>query len=188
MPAGDYALHRLWEKIRRPFVVPQSICSHTDSWEIYDMHLAGCSNCGVMHLCEHETCPKSVNCEGHSICSITGLCTKMLNFSNLEYLETVQPTSHRIGCREHAVLNRQPRLSRKKRFKKIACHTFKKHSVLTLDIYEKVDDLINSFVWNMLCSDQWTASNDLEYKRYKSKWTCSFTKVILLRSVLIFVL
>jgi hypothetical protein len=177
MSAVDYALHRLWVKIRKPFVVPPSICRHVDSWEIYDMHLAGCVQCGAMHLCKHTTCPNSLNHEGHSICNITGLCTKMLNFSNLEYIDTVRPISQHLSHEEGVGAARPPRLSRKKRFKIFASNKIKKRSVVCKD-YEKVDDMINSFVWDILCSEQWTVSNDIEHKRYTSKWTSSFTKVM----------
>jgi hypothetical protein len=177
MTAIDYALHRLWVKIRRPFIIPQSICAHVDGWEIYDMHLAGCKHCGVMHLCTHDTCPKTVNDEGHSICNITGLCTKMLNFSNLEYIDTVRPISHHLGHHASIVVQRPLRLSRKKRFKNLALHRPKKNAGVCKD-HEKIDDMINLFVRDVFCSDQWKTSNDIEHKRYASKCTSSFTKVL----------
>jgi hypothetical protein len=177
MSVIDCALHRLWVRVRRPFAIPKSICMHAASWEIYDMHLAGCTKCGSMHLCTHATCPTSTNHEGHSICNITGLCTKMLNFSNLEYIDTVQPILHHQSCHEGVAVPRAPRLSRKKRFKMFAANKLKKRSVVCKD-YEQVDDMINKFVWDVLCSEAWTVSSAMEYKRYTSKWTNSFTKVI----------
>ena len=174
----DCALHRLWLKIRSPFVVPQSICDHVNSWEIYDMHMAGCSTCGKMHRCQYDSCPLSHNYEGHSICSITGLCTKMLSFSELEYVDTVQPISLHPTNHVGAVAQKPLRLSRKKRFKSFALQRHKKKNLaLQEHEAEKIDDLICTFVRDILCSDQWTTSNDMEYQRYQFKCTNSFTKV-----------
>jgi hypothetical protein len=179
MSTTDDALHRLWVKIRRPFVVPQSICGHVDSWETYDMHLAGCSNCGAMHRCQHDSCPLSRNHEGHFICNITGLCTKMLNFSDLEYVETVQPISHHPTNQTSKRIQRPPRLSRKKRFKTFALQTHQKKTIaLHEHETEKIHNLITTFVRDILVSDQWTTSNHIEHERYRSKWTHSFTKVV----------
>jgi hypothetical protein len=154
------------------------------------MHMAGCSTCGQMHLCDHTTCPKTVNHEGHSICNITGLCTQMLNFSNLEYIDTIQSMQHTQKQQESVSQHRPARLSRKKKFKSIATNRPKKQRVICkeTDYYEKVDNVVKSYVWDILCSDQWTTSNELEYKRYTFKWTSSFTKVSLLLAFFSFVI
>jgi hypothetical protein len=161
-------------KVRQPFVVPQSICSHGD-WENYDMHMAGCSKCGTMHLCLHATCSHYTNVEGHSICHITGLCTKMLNFSELEYVDTIQPLT---VPQQHARVARTVRLSRKKRFRNIAVSRAPVVSVHPEDTQDVIHDVVHSCVHNILCSDQWVASNDIEYKRYTCKWSSSLTKVL----------
>jgi hypothetical protein len=142
------------------------------------MHMAGCVGCGVMHLCQHDTCITSSNHEGHSICQITGLCTKMLNFSDMEFVNTTHGSLvHPKQPREKKLL----RLTRKKRFKKITMNR-----ASTLESRKKevqnpgvlMDDMVNSFVREILCSDQWTHSNNVEYDRYASKWSSALTKVL----------
>lgn len=84
-------IHGIWKMLRAPFLYPESICLH-HSWEIYDMQAAGCRLCGCMHTCVEgslEMCPCEKNSEGHDICSITGCCIKMLNFSDREFVDTV---------------------------------------------------------------------------------------------------
>jgi hypothetical protein len=129
-------------------------------------------SCGRMHICSHDTCHTSLNHEGHSICNITGLCTKMLSFSNLEFVNTVceRPTATQSRCKKAL------RLSRKKRFKYIAMNrphlTDKKSKDLV-----GIDDIVNTFVREMLCSEQWEHSNRVEHERYASKWSAASTKV-----------
>jgi hypothetical protein len=126
-----------------------------------------------MHICSHDTCATSLNESGHSICNITGLCTKMLSFSNLEFVNTVCAPNDPTPSRCKKTL----RLSRKKRFKYIAMNrpqlTDKKMKEL-IDI----DDIVNTFVREMLCSEQWEHSNHVEHERYASKWSAASTKVL----------
>jgi len=178
MSASNSALHRLWVKVREPFVVPSSICLHSDGWEIYDMHMAGCRRCGSMHLCQHVSCPTFLNTEGFSVCNITGLCTPRLNVSNVEYMDTIQSMQYTHQYDQASSTDRPPRVSRKKRFKYIAQNRqHRPHIMCTDNEYEKIDDLITSFVCDVLCSEQWIISNDMEHRRYTAKWTSSFTKV-----------
>jgi hypothetical protein len=137
------------------------------------MHLAGCRACGAMHLCNNETCFTSRNSEGHNICHITGLCTKMLNFSDLEYIDTIQD----MKIDRNPVNVRKVRASRKKRFRNITLCAHQKEPVRCKPD-EKIYDMINMFVWEILCSEQWVRSTTLEYVRYKSKWVNSVIKVL----------
>lgn len=59
------------------------------AWEVYDVNLAGCTICGSMHVCRDGVCLVEKNEEGHDICTITGMCVKMLSFSNEEFVDTV---------------------------------------------------------------------------------------------------
>lgn len=90
--AHQKQLHAIWTTLRAPrFIFPPSICTHP-CWEVYDMQLAGCPLCGAMHACREglvDACPCEKNDEGHDICSITGCCIKMLNFSDREFIDTV---------------------------------------------------------------------------------------------------
>lgn len=83
-------IHCIWKHLRTPFLLPESICLHQE-WEVYDIQYAGCKTCGCMHSCSQgtEQCPTEKNAEGHEICCITGLCIKMLSFSEHEFLDTV---------------------------------------------------------------------------------------------------
>lgn len=122
MSSQDFRLHSIWSRVRKPFVLPRSICMH-DGWECYDMHLAGCLYCGLMHVCEHRVCPTSTNSQGHSICNITGMCTQMLNFSSVEYIDTVNVMSHPPVQRTAGHIGKSARVNRKKRFKTIGLNT-----------------------------------------------------------------
>jgi hypothetical protein len=126
-----------------------------------------------MHICSHDTCPTSLNYEGQSICNITGVCTKMLSFSDLEFVNTVCTPTSSTATRCKKVL----RLSRKKRFKYIAMHrpTLTEKKIKELD---GIDDTVNAFVRGMLCSDQWKKSNQMEHERYAFKWSAASTKVL----------
>lgn len=100
--AAHNRIHSIWKAIREPFIIPQSICQHKGSatmWEVYDFNVAGCKMCGMLHLCvQGGTCPLEKNSEGHDICTITGFCTKMLNFSDKEYLCNVHFSSSSRHC------------------------------------------------------------------------------------------
>lgn len=120
----ELTYHSVWERLRRPgFVIPPSICNHTPiaaagvptasfagslmatatTWEVYDMNMAGCTLCGALHLCRDGSCPVEKNEEGYDICTVTGMCVKMLSFSNEEFLDTVcisselSSSSHSLG-------------------------------------------------------------------------------------------
>jgi hypothetical protein len=41
-----------------------------------------------MHVCSEGHCEVEKNEQGHDICIVTGMCVKMLNFSNEEFVET----------------------------------------------------------------------------------------------------
>ena len=91
-------LHKIWTALRHPFVLPRSVCSHefqvggvgghAQAWEVYDVNLAGCRLCGTMHLCKDGFCSVEKSAEGHNICLVTGMCVKMLSFSNEEFVDT----------------------------------------------------------------------------------------------------
>jgi hypothetical protein len=170
--ANEVLLHRLWVRVRQPFLIPESICSHGD-WEIYDMHMGGCRKCGIMHLCQHDTCPLSLNYEGQSICNITGLCTKMLSFSDLEFVQPLYETSSEYQTRS----KKGHRVSRKKRFKYIALNRPPASERRATEWLE-IDDVVASHVNEVLCSEQWTSSSQMEYERYIYKWSSSSTKVL----------
>ena len=80
------------------------------------LRTSGCLTCGEMHVCQVRECSMNVgnieclvahaphtrthsyaqdgfctvekNSEGHDICTITGMCVKMLSFSNEEFVDT----------------------------------------------------------------------------------------------------
>lgn len=86
----------LWTRIRRPFLIPESIhACELDDWELFDIDAAGCKLCGRIHRCSPDTC-KLCNNEGHQICEITGYCVKNLVFAEEEYVTTVScvPTAY----------------------------------------------------------------------------------------------
>jgi hydroxylamine reductase (hybrid-cluster protein) len=179
------SLHRLWKIVREPFLLPQTICTHSDKWEQYDMHMAGCTECGKVHICKHGQCNTHFNQEGHSICQITGLCVKMLNFSNDEYIETAQPplpvaASHRRSGDALMRKDRYTRMTRKKRFANMAASVvLSTHSHVVCDErFKTLDDSINSTVYHVMCSNEWSVSRDAETCRYVSKGGVAFTKVL----------
>jgi hypothetical protein len=138
------------------------------------MHLAGCCKCGTMHLCRYDTCATTLNSEGHSICNITSLCIKMLNFSDHEYVDTVL-----VKPRNTSTPKKSPRQSRKKRLKNLSLQkcTQRGRQVLTGDD-EKIENNVSVIVKEFLCSEEWVYSNKVEYDRYVYKWSISFTKVL----------
>jgi hypothetical protein len=108
----ELTFHKVWEFARMGgFHLPQCACKHearafmcpldrvagnrpccysdvqASSWEVYNMDMAGCTQCGEMHICRLGSCPVEKNDEGHDICTITGVCVKMLNFSAQEYID-----------------------------------------------------------------------------------------------------
>lgn len=106
-PATTERIHAIWKQLRAPFLLPQNICPHHGRWEIYDFQAAGCLLCGCMHVCsEGGTCPLEKNEEGHDVCSITGCCIKMLNFSDKEFLDTVCYSSFPEGKRQKSGADR----------------------------------------------------------------------------------
>jgi hypothetical protein len=177
----DLALHRLWLLMRNPFVVPKSICSHND-WEMFDMHMAGCRKCGFLHLCHHDHCPTSLSHEGMSICNITGVCTRMLNFCATEYVDTVQnqlldpwqkmSPKHKKGVAKVSAV----RVNRKKKYRNLGSL---KRPVATLRIWRKldIDEEISTYVRKILCTEDWDKSHIIEQERYLVKWLNSFTKI-----------
>lgn len=94
-------LHVVWKRIRGRFLLPEKICDHSSAWEIYDADLAGCKQCGCQHVCSEESCTTELNEQGHSICTLTGVCVRDLNFSQLEYVDTAVSSlegSSRLEC------------------------------------------------------------------------------------------
>jgi hypothetical protein len=100
----ELAVHRVWYMLRqRHFRIPQALCSHSDacaqsSWEVYDANMAGCTLCGSMHLCMDGACPVEKSEEGFDICTVTGMCVKMISFSNEEFLDTVCMSADNAMC------------------------------------------------------------------------------------------
>jgi hypothetical protein len=97
----------------------------------------------------------------------------MLNFCSTEYVDTIQlmePST--VTSREKKPI----RLSRKKRFKNIVL----KRSVLLKPYKDRdlIDNIVNICVKEILCSEEWNKSNQMEYRRYMNKWTNSMTKVL----------
>lgn len=179
----DAVLYRIWKAIRSPFILPESICNHSDQWEIFEMHMAGCRMCGKVHTCVHGMCPCLLNVEEQSICTITGLCTQMLRFSTMEYIDNVcDPYTTVLDKRNVDKRKRSgsTRHSRKHIFKSIVhMHTrnrFNQH--VGVDACEKLDDVVHSTVMHILCSSQWTESRNVEHARYVSKGSTSLSKVL----------
>jgi hypothetical protein len=81
-------LHAIWVRVRSPFNIPSKICPHIN-WEIYDMDLAGCLECGHNHACNRDTCDSEKNEEGHLFCKTTGCCVRFISFSEKEFVSTV---------------------------------------------------------------------------------------------------
>jgi hypothetical protein len=109
----ELTFHKVWNFIRmKDFHLPQCACNHTtqlyscpydlaleglrgkvpvngmpSSWEVYNIDMAGCTQCGALHICRAGSCSVEKNDEGHDICLITGMCVRMLNFSNDEFID-----------------------------------------------------------------------------------------------------
>ena len=77
----------------------QHLHFHHDNlaWEVYEADLAGCTLCGAMHVCKQGFCPVETSHEGHEICTITGMCVKLLSFSNEEFVDTACYNSSERG-------------------------------------------------------------------------------------------
>lgn len=94
-------LHNIWLRAHGDLVMPQEICLHELQWQVYDMHLAGCLQCGAQHVCNTGACEIYINDEGDQICSITGLCLESLNLSHTEFVSTVGQFMHAKKCADH---------------------------------------------------------------------------------------
>lgn len=105
---------RAWRRARGPFALPWRLAGHEcgGHWDVLDVDLAGCRLCGRAHFCsarpadveavrapynstpgrarrENVDCAcETVQCEGHSVCAITGYCTRETRFADDEYVDT----------------------------------------------------------------------------------------------------
>jgi hypothetical protein len=218
-------VHSIWRALRQPFLLPESICKHTNtaaSWEIYDFNAAGCLQCGIMHICmQGGACPLHKNDEGHEICTITGFCTKMLNFSEKEYMPNMNfsssshehcmvggdedelPMDDMEDCPSRASKSRkcydadkQPSIqtttiNKKNRYRSWVHHRIQvnvsqqqqpqqwrsRQDPITAgsscrflsnqhhDV-NKIGSLIDTYVWDILCSSRWVESMQMEARSF----------------------
>lgn len=85
--------HVIWRRVWWPFVLPQALCAHKNSWVVYDVGCAGCSTCGHAHLCGLDNCESVQNTDGEEICCITGTWLGKLNLCNNEFVDSVYTPS-----------------------------------------------------------------------------------------------
>lgn len=109
-PSPHGAVHCVWRRCRGGlFSQPERICLHEEDastglggWEVYDIDAAGCTSCGGMHRCRQEGdgCTNVENEEGQLICSVTGLCTRMLVFAATEFTDNnnCRPEDEPLPC------------------------------------------------------------------------------------------
>jgi hypothetical protein len=128
------------------------VCNHDSGWEVYDADLAGCLQCGEQHICEDGKCKTEENEQGHSICPITGLCVRTLNFSDAEYVDTI--------CHE---VKKTETSSAQQEQEKISCSNIS-------------EDLVLSSVRNILCGSGWERSMKLEMERFCTRWKACMLK------------
>lgn len=207
--------------------MPQAICLHNDgdAWEVYDINAAGCRMCGCMHVCcmdSSEGCPAEKNSEGHDICTITGFCIKMLNFSDKEYMgehmsfstsqdasfcgrqndddenpscdenDKLVPNDHEDcedddcgmrGSRKRKLKKAQTEASqnpaaanKKNRYRSWVHHRIQENapasSTQKQHDTDKIRMLIDSYVWDILCSSRWSQSMEMEVCCLACCFTC----------------
>ena len=108
MTSFEGMCHRVWRCIHSPFLVPVW-SHHKHTWNAYDLDMAGCTVCGVQHVCSVATC-EAIQCEdGNAICPITGFELPLLRLSENEYSECVtKPNEEKlntIGFKSAADIN-----------------------------------------------------------------------------------
>eukprot|EP00960_Hanusia_phi_P022540 666943-Hanusia_phi.AAC.9 len=79
---------RTWLRVAGPFLLPQGLRGHHCRWQCIDMDLAGCLECGAIHVCEAGVCPVSDE-EDSQVCTITGNCVRTKQYVRDEYMDTV---------------------------------------------------------------------------------------------------
>ena len=63
-------LHGIWNRVaQHAFILPRSICSHVDAWDILDIDMACCRLCGATHACKQADCPVTESDEGDLFCT-----------------------------------------------------------------------------------------------------------------------
>lgn len=95
---NDARCAMVWHGLRSPFIIPYGIRGHSCQWEHLDHHMAGCVLCGKVHRCDVDQpewssssssgagkCPTEQAQDGSTVCSITGICTRMPCYANAEY-------------------------------------------------------------------------------------------------------
>jgi hypothetical protein len=79
----------VWRQLRRPFVMgPASAGFHECRWEVFDMGVAGCLSCGLVHRCAPAVCKQVVQTEDAGVCVITGYCVHSHNLVSNEFDDT----------------------------------------------------------------------------------------------------
>jgi len=139
-------LHKIWRRIRSPFLFPSAICNHDESWEVYDAGNAGCKLCGTSHICAYGKCRTLLNNENEEVCLITGLYIENLNLTYKEHVETVN-----YAPKQNSIL--------------MDIETNSTAQVRTIDYFIKTLPL------QLLCSPLWSECKTMEISRYAHKVT-----------------
>lgn len=83
----------LWCSLMRfTFCVPWRTCKHpARSYQVIDANVAGCRDCGTVHVCVrcNCTCPVCISEEGQEVCTLTGYCLPMVIYSPMEKPDTM---------------------------------------------------------------------------------------------------
>lgn len=180
-------VHDVWKRIRTgTFVIPQEVCAH-DSWEVYDADKAGCVMCGAQHICSgcvgedisQISCPVESNEEGHLVCTITGLCVREISFSTSEYVDTAMMVAASSAAASSAGTNAGP-------IQRVPAVCSQARSIPNMSLGRESDmdndssvpDVIKSYVNQILCSQEWTRSMDVEEARLENRRRMILSKVL----------
>ena len=140
-------LHKIWKRVRSPFLFPRKICKHDELWEVFDAGVAGCRMCGTPHICAYGKCKTLLNSENEEVCVITGLINiENLNLTYKEHVETVHYNTpkHLVSIDSKANLRCQTRT---------------------------IDYFIKTLPIQLLCSPSWNECKNTEISRYAQKVT-----------------
>lgn len=145
--------HAIWRRVWRPFTLPESICTHQNSWIAYDAGCAGCTTCGCAHLCGVHVCESAQNTDGEEICCITGTWLGKLNLCNNEFVDSVYTPLTASSKPEGWALN------------KIGHNADSRQG----DTTEFLEYQINAVPLHLICSPEWAACKASEVDRYAGK-------------------